>query len=206
MGDWLKQIGKHAIDPTIAVMFWILVALLVLLWTTTAVAKGDSFASIGTFIMTSIGVFVQAYLAYAVFRLGSRQFDFSKLSSDLAHRREVYNIRSDILNRFKSEVDWFTNGYVVSHERTQIFQNLYLEINRTFPNEVSDAAFDFYQRTLALSVKCDQAQRGDKDGNYPAYRLLKELQHDAQELLDWGTQVADDMHNEMGLQMKGSVD
>jgi len=132
IGDASKTALIEAVSgPVIAVLFWIVVVLIVIM----TLAHGKAFEAN---IFEAFGAIGQVVFAAAVFWLGKQQFDFTKQVAERQARIDTYSIKKELLERFITLYDISSKG-----ERETRDEDLYGswydladEVSRVFESDI----------------------------------------------------------------------
>lgn len=90
---WLSTLIEATTGPAIAILFWMVIILIVLM----TFAHGKFFEAN---FFEAFGAIGQVMFAAAVFWLGKQQFDFTKQMTERQARIDTYAIKNEILRRF----------------------------------------------------------------------------------------------------------
>lgn len=132
VGDATRAALIEAVSgPVIAVLFWIVVLLIVLM----TLAHGKIFEAN---IFEAFGAIGQVVFAAAVFWLGKQQFDFTKQVAEHQARIDTYAIKKELLERFLTLYEISAKGERETRD-TDLYESWYEladEVSRVFESDI----------------------------------------------------------------------
>lgn len=139
---WVVALIEATTGPAIAVLFWMIVALVVLIGLKSPSAFDTNF-------FEAFGAVGQVVLAAAVFWLGKQQFEFSKQVAERQARIDTYSIKKELLERFLSifEVTKASNRDTRDEDLHNAWYELADEISRVFDSD-ADVKIVFLAESL----------------------------------------------------------
>jgi amino acid permease len=138
----IKTIDERLPAPMVAILFWMLAGLLVLL--AMAGAK-DRWLEVG---IAAIGAIGQVAIAVLVYRLSRDQFQFTKQMTERQHRLELYPLRRDALRALRNLEDVAYNARRIQSDDLALIHETAVEISHVFNEEIATAAFLFEEAAI----------------------------------------------------------
>lgn len=140
-----KTIVEAGLSPAIAFAFWAILGVLVLF----ATAEGKD--SPMTAFFTAFGAVGQVGLAFAVYRLGQKQFEFTKLIAERQLRIETLPFRLEVYDKWLPLFRSLMTD--PSQEKLAQLIDMQNEVEKFFPENVVAAFFDLSRAYIAMFQK-----------------------------------------------------
>jgi hypothetical protein len=141
----VRALTNRDAAPMVAVLFWFLAGLLVLL----AMARSkDNPLSV---LIEGVGAVGQVAFAFLVWRLSKEQFAFTKTVSDRQHRIDAYVHRKGVFDKLDALEDRFINPINIDHYVEDELESIFREVQRMFSIEATDLSFSLYDTAATIN-------------------------------------------------------
>jgi hypothetical protein len=125
-------------------------------------------------LVTTLGVGVQSFIAFMVYRLSMRQFEFARTMSRRQERISAYPVRNEALQEFKA---WWHAAHAAPSEEAAIeLMGLIQTLDNRFDSKsVSDLTSEFSMRFVEYAEETENLRmataEGASDTELFSYRL-----------------------------------
>jgi hypothetical protein len=186
----LKDLAEIVTAPAVAVLFWIMVILVVMM----TAARPKFFEAN---IFEAFGAIGQVAFAGAVFWLGWQQFQFTKQMAKRQHNVDAFTLRSALLDKIDKHTELLSAG--TEHiDDTFHYEAMRLmtQLGQLFTARISDDFFVYTQVLEDIIREKDRFITAKRHQQPSIGQTITALLSDARDLL---FQVMNDMEEEMSI-------
>jgi hypothetical protein len=134
----LQRWGEDGVGIVVAILFFILVGIIVLVATASSKSPWDT-------VIAALAMTSQAFFAYVVWRLGKAQYAFTQQVTDRQHKIDMYPLRKDAVKNLGRAAKVLWRGLGMSDDEVEAFRLCHLEIKNLFSDNAESLAYELYQ-------------------------------------------------------------